>query len=156
MFQPADSVDAWTSFIPKGAQFEFNDILWGATTQHYLTPIQELSDSQFDLVVKEAHLYVKTARSVSGSFGTGDDDFDDLFTFRWWSPLGLHFPLRCLIALSTGHVYHFYARVFMHFSFFFIRPGRFLWLALNWLFVSNWLILPMPYFSFFHKVTWVH
>lgn len=75
-------MDAWTSFIPKGTQFEFNDNLWGATTQRYLAPIQDLSDSQFDLVVKEAHLYVKTTRSVSGSLDTGDDDFDDLFAFR--------------------------------------------------------------------------
>ena len=83
MFQPADSVDAWTSFIPKEAQFKFNDILWGAITQCYLALIQELSNSQFDLVVKEAHLYVKTTRSVSGSFDTGDDDFDDLFSCHW-------------------------------------------------------------------------
>ena len=82
MFQPAESVDAWTSFIPKGTQFEFNESLWGATTQRYLVPIQDLSDIQFDLVVKEAHPYVKSARSVSGSFDTGDDDVDDLYAFR--------------------------------------------------------------------------
>ena len=71
------------SYIPQGSQFEFNDNLWGATTYRYLAPIQDLSDSQFDLVMTEAHQYVKIARSVPGSVASScDDDFNDLFSFR--------------------------------------------------------------------------
>ncbi|KAG8214015.1 hypothetical protein J3R82DRAFT_10770 [Butyriboletus roseoflavus] len=81
-FQLAESVDEWTSFIPKGTQFEFNDNLWGVTTCHYLVPIQDLSDSQFDLVVGEAHHYIKTVRSILGSFNSGNEDFNDLFAFH--------------------------------------------------------------------------
>jgi len=83
-FMPAESVDVWALYIPKGSQFEFNNSIWGATTHHYLTPIQDLINKQFNLIVDDIHQYVKVVWALPDSLDlSDDDDFDDLFAFCW-------------------------------------------------------------------------
>ncbi|KAI6094218.1 hypothetical protein EDD16DRAFT_1722005 [Pisolithus croceorrhizus] len=81
MTQPGD---VWTAVLLKGGQFEFSEAVWGMMTRHYLEPIKELSDEQFGLIVEDTQKFVKkvTAPTVSTLESVGEDEFDDLFTFR--------------------------------------------------------------------------
>lgn len=82
-FETASSGDMWTAVIPKGIQYEFNDVVWGPTTRRYLEPIKELSEEQFALVVKEVQKFVKaTVMPASSDSAEVYSEYEDLFTFR--------------------------------------------------------------------------
>ncbi|KAI5985148.1 hypothetical protein EDD15DRAFT_2200763 [Pisolithus albus] len=83
-FKTTQPGDVWTAVIPKGGQFEFGEAVWGTMTRRYLEPIKELSDEQFGLIVEDTQKFVKkvTAPTASALESVGEDEFDDLFTFR--------------------------------------------------------------------------
>ncbi|KAI5985778.1 hypothetical protein EDD15DRAFT_2200474 [Pisolithus albus] len=76
--------DVWTAVIPKGGQFEFGEAVWGAVTRRYLEPIKRLSHEQFRLIVDDTQKFVKKATFTAANTldSGGEDEFDDLFTFR--------------------------------------------------------------------------
>ncbi|KAI6015825.1 hypothetical protein PISMIDRAFT_117094, partial [Pisolithus microcarpus 441] len=83
-FKITQPSDVLTAVIPKGGQFEFGEAVWGTVRRRYLAPIKDLSHEQFGLIISETQKFVKKA-----TFGTastldsgGDDEFDDLFSFR--------------------------------------------------------------------------
>ncbi|KAI5985969.1 hypothetical protein EDD15DRAFT_2373661 [Pisolithus albus] len=83
-FKTTQPGDVWTAVLPKGGQFEFGEAVWGTMTRCYLEPIKELSDEQFGLIVEDTQKFVKkvTAPTASALESVGEDEFDDLFTFR--------------------------------------------------------------------------
>ncbi|KIJ08324.1 hypothetical protein PAXINDRAFT_158173 [Paxillus involutus ATCC 200175] len=84
VFQPSRPGNVWTTVIPKGNQYEFNDTVWGATTRRYLDPIKNLSHEHFTLVIEETQRFVKKPVSNLNAGDSGDDDsgYDELFAFR--------------------------------------------------------------------------
>ncbi|KAI6017602.1 hypothetical protein BKA83DRAFT_4128196 [Pisolithus microcarpus] len=83
-FKITQPSDVLTAVIPKGGQFEFGEAVWGAVTRRYLAPIKELSHEQFGLIISETQKFVKKATfgTASALDSGGDDEFDDLFSFR--------------------------------------------------------------------------
>ncbi|KIK80116.1 hypothetical protein PAXRUDRAFT_15958 [Paxillus rubicundulus Ve08.2h10] len=82
-FKSSNSDNIWTTVIPKGNQYEFNETIWGTSTRRYLDPIKELTDENFTLVVEDTQKYVKKASLTVSSVGSGgeDSEYDDLFAF---------------------------------------------------------------------------
>ncbi|KAI5995420.1 hypothetical protein EDD15DRAFT_2195446 [Pisolithus albus] len=82
-FKITQPSDVWTAVIPKGGQFEFGEAVWGAVTRRYLEPIKRLSHEQL-LIVDDTQKFVKKATfTVANTLDSGgEDEFDDLFTFR--------------------------------------------------------------------------
>ncbi|KAF8835492.1 hypothetical protein BDN67DRAFT_984590 [Paxillus ammoniavirescens] len=84
VFQPSGWSNVWTTVIPKGNQYKFNDIMWGATTHRYLDPIKNLSHEHFVQVVEEIQRFVKKPVSNlnAGDLGDSGSGYDKLFAFH--------------------------------------------------------------------------
>ncbi|KAF8837099.1 hypothetical protein BDN67DRAFT_1014127 [Paxillus ammoniavirescens] len=83
-FKSGNPGNVWTTVIPKGTQYEFNETIWGISTRCYLDPIKELTDENFALIVEDSQKYVKKASLTLNSVDLGEEDskFEDLFAFH--------------------------------------------------------------------------
>ncbi|KAF8546587.1 hypothetical protein OG21DRAFT_1527732 [Imleria badia] len=75
-----NSNGVWTTVIPKGSQYKFNKTLWGPSTRRYLEPIQNLTEENFTLVVKETQKYLKKPTLALNSAASDDEDMHFLLS----------------------------------------------------------------------------
>ncbi|KIK83031.1 hypothetical protein PAXRUDRAFT_14637 [Paxillus rubicundulus Ve08.2h10] len=75
----------WEPSIPKGAQYEFNEAMWGMKMRVFLEPIMALSNNNFAMIVDEAQASIKGGKGVMNSAPLDnkdkDSDVQDLFAF---------------------------------------------------------------------------